>query len=1475
VSLPFSSETRTWFESAFAGPTEVQRRGWEAIALGHHALLVAPTGSGKTLAAFLWSIDRLLRAPRAERPGTRVLYVSPLKALVHDVERNLRAPLAGICAKAGADATARVRVAVRTGDTSQRERRLQARAPGEILVTTPESLYLLLGSRARETLATVDTVIVDEVHALAPAKRGAHLALSLERLAALTGHDPQRIGLSATVNPMPLVAGWLGGDREVRLVDASQAPRLRLEVVVPVPDMERVEPPVPPARAALGGPILAEPRREQAPEASAERGIWAALYPRLLEDIRASRSTIVFVNSRGLCERLTQRINDLAGEELALAHHGSVSHERRTQIEEGLKSGGLKAIVATSSLELGIDMGAVDRVLLVESPGSVARGLQRVGRAGHGVGEVSSGTIYPKYRGDLLECAAVARRMLRGEIEQLRVPRNPLDVLAQQVVAMCCDAPRTRAEIVRIVRRAWSYRELTDEALDAVLEMLAGRYADGDLADLRPRLAWDRADNVLSARRGAALVTRLNAGTIPDRGTYAVHLGPDGPRLGELDEEMVFETRAGETVRLGASTWRVEEITTDRVVVSPAPGEPGRLPFWRGDGPGRPLELGHAVGALARELGALEPPAAMRRLAEEGLLDAHAASNLVAYLHQQRAATGVVPSDRAIVVERFRDELGDWRVCILTPFGARVHAPWAMAIQHRLGAQRGYEVQLMYTDDGIVVRFAEAEELPGLEALLPDADEVREVVTTCLADTALFAGLFRENAVRALVLARRRPGQRTPLWAQRLKASDLLGAVRRYREFPVVVETYRQALGDVFDIPALEALLRGLASRSIRIHEVETPRASPFARSLVFAYVAAFIYEQDAPLAERRAQALTLDRELLADLLGQSELRDLIDPQVLAETRAYLRAQGADRAARDADELHDHLRRLGDLSGPEIAERCAGDSPTWLAQLERQKRAARVCIAGGPRWIAADDAGLYRDALAVVPPSGLPAACLASVEHALERLVRRYARTNGPFVTGDLAGRCGLPAGALEPLLESLAARGLLVRGEISPLGSEPEWCDADVLRVLKRRTLARLRNELAPVDAGLLAGFLADWHGLGARDTGPTRLEEVVGQLEGLALPWSTLVEVILPARVPGFAREQLDRLCAAGRIVWVGRGSLGARDGRVALYRRERARVLLGATPEAPDEPLHRVVLAQLRGRGACFLTEIERAVGEALPRVTAHELESALMDLAWGGLVTNDTFAALRAPGRARQRRHATAGGGRWSAVEDLAAGSPPGDTERSLAQAQTLLARYGVLSREAALGEELPGGWGPLYRVLRAMEASGRVRRGYFVEGLSGAQFAWPGVVERLRAARAENGRDAAPRWLAALDPANPFGVLLRWPATSGAEGAGARRIPGAWLVLVGPDPVLWVGPGARSLVTFDTGAAREALPVALGALHELPRSGRRRLLVVEKVDGVAVLESELRPLLAESGFVADYRGMVADVRTIAPSRRASG
>ncbi len=1478
MTLPFSPATSTWFANAFDAPTEVQRRGWAAIAAGEHALLVAPTGSGKTLAAFLWAIDRLLAEPRdlARSPGTRVLYVSPLKALVHDVERNLRAPLAGVRAAGGT--TRDLRVAIRTGDTSARERREQARDPADILVTTPESLYLLLGSKARANLACVTTVIVDEVHALAPTKRGAHLALSLERLAALADRDPQRIGLSATVEPAAPVASWLGGDRPVRTVDAAEAPRIALEVVVPVPDMENVDPPLAPE----GGSILAELHRAEAPPPPPERGIWSAIYPRILADVLANRSTIVFVNSRGLCERLTQRLNELAGEELALAHHGSVSHERRAWIEESLKAGTVRAIVATSSLELGIDMGAVDRVILVESPGSVARGLQRVGRAGHAVGEVSAGTIYPKYRGDLLECAALGRRMLRGALEPLAVPRNPLDVLAQQLVAMCCDAPRTRAELAATVRRAASYRELADEALESVLEMLAGPGGDGPLGDLPPRLAWDRAEDRLSPRRGAPMVARLNAGTIPDRGTYAVHLGAEGPRLGELDEEMVFETRAGENVLLGASTWRVEEITADRVIVSPAPGEPGRLPFWRGDGPGRPVELGEAIGGLVRELGALDRRDASVRLETEGLLDAHAAGNLAAYVHEQREATGVLPSDRAVVVERFRDELGDWRVCILTPFGARVHAPWAMALQHRLGAERGYEVQLMYTDDGIVVRFADVEELPDLEVLVPGPEEIEELVTAELSDSALFSGLFRENAVRSLVLVRNRPGRRTPLWAQRLKASDLLAAVRRQPAFPVVMETYRQALGDVFDMPALTRLLEAIRSRAVRLHEVETPRASPFARSLVFAYVAAFIYEQDAPLAERKAQALTLDRELLADLLGQAELRELLDPEVIAETETALAGLGEGRAARDPDELHDRLRRLGDLTGEEARARAEGEAGDWLEALARQRRAARVTIAGEARWIAAEDAGLYRDALGVVPPPGLTARSLEPVPDALERLLRRYARTRGPFLGAEPAARYALRAGAVEAVLGALLAGGVLVRGELRPGGVEPEWCDADVLRRLKRRTLARLRHAVAPVEGSLLAPFLALWHGLAGSDAppaiGPARLEEAVTRLEGLAVPWSALVGVLLPARVPGFRAEQLDALCASGRFVWVGRGALGPRDGRVALYRRERAAALLGqprepGEPQSPNEslheplrePLHQAIIGHLEANGASFLTEIERSSLQAVPGAAGVDLEAALLDLVWLGVVTNDTVGPLAGlAGPRRGRRPAALAGGRFSLVSRIAAPAPS-VTEQAVARAEMLLERYGVVSREAALAEELPGGWTPLYRVLVAMEDAGKVRRGYFVEGLAGAQFAYPGVVDRLRGLRGAHEDGGAVRAVAAADPANPFGTLLPWPQAAAGERSRPRRIAGAWVVMRADLPVLWVGPGARHLVTFADAAARDALEDALGALESLPRAGRRRLLVVEKIDGVPVLESPLRPLLARRGFVADYRGMTLDAR----------
>jgi ATP-dependent Lhr-like helicase len=1466
----FSPATLHWFQQNFTAPTEAQVRGWPVIASGRHALITAPTGSGKTLAAFLWAIDRLAHADEDAPPGHRVVYVSPLKALVYDIERNLRAPLAGIrhAAEQLGEHVRVPRVAMRTGDTPHQERRLQRKEPAEILVTTPESLFLILASRAGEHLVGVHTLIVDEVHALAPTKRGAHLALTLERLAARCRSDPQRIGLSATVRPLDEAARFLGGERGVEIVDAAAAPRLDLQVTVPVPDMEHL--PEPPAAEPKGRSILGELYSRAVARPPQERGMWSAIYPALLEEIGAHRSTIIFANSRGLCERLCQRLNELAGEELARAHHGSMSHEQRAQIEESLKRGELRAIVATSSLEMGIDMGAVDQVLLVESPGSVARGLQRVGRAGHGVGEVSRGRIYPKFRGDLLECAVVASRMLAGEIEPFRMPRNALDCLAQQVAAMCAEAARSADEVYRLVTRAGPYRELSRGALEAVLDMLSGRYPSSDFADLRPLLGWDRAADRLSARRGAAMLVRLNGGTIPDRGSYGVFLGAEGPRVGELDEEMVFEAKAGDNILLGASTWRVESITRDRVVVAPAPGEPGRIPFWRGDGPGRPVELGAAVGAFCRRVSALPHEGAAAWIAANTPLDPLAAANLAAYIREQRETTGQVPSDRTLVVERFRDELGDWRVCILTPFGARIHAPWAMALQWHLGRREGFEIQVMYTDDGIVLRFADGEDLPRLEALLPDPDAVEDQVTEQLADTALFAGLFRENAARSLLMPRRSARGRQPLWAQRLKAQALLAAVRRYPSFPIVLETYRQALSDVFDLPGLQEILGRVRSRALRVHEVATAHASPFARSLVFAYVAAYIYEQDAPIAERRAQALSLDRALLGELLGQAELRELIDPQVLEALERELQHLDAQRHARDPDELHDLLRRLGDLTAAEAAARCAGEAAAWLQDLEDQRRAARISIAGEERWIAAEDTGLYRDALGIVPPRGLPDSYLVPTSAPLELLLRRYARVHGPFPNAEPAARLGLRPAQAEPPLRLLEAQGVLVRGEMRPLGSDPEWCDAEVLRRLRRRTLARLRQEVAPVDAATLGRFLPRWHGIGEDMRGPQRLMEVLPQLEGLLVPWSMLDRVLLLARVPDYRSEDLDMLAATGQIVWVGGGALGPKDGSVALYRRDRIAVLHDPPPEAaPLADLHLRLLDALRTRGACFLSELAQAAEQAGLPGRGADFEAALWDLVWAGRITNDTFAPLRSlSGVAGGRGHGGAhlAGGRWSLVETLLA--PATDSERLLARANMLLERYGLVSREMAQAEKLRGGFGPLYRLLRQMEEAGRVRRGYFVEGLSGAQFATARAVDRLRSCRLEEppidgyGEDEV-ALLPAIDPANPYGALVPWPEPAG--GATPRRKPGAWVILVAGKAVLYLGAGGRQLTSFPatlTDAGGELGP-AIAMLHRVPRTGRRRLMI-ETVDGQPALDAPLRDAILSAGFERDYDAL-AQVR----------
>ncbi|HBP19764.1 MAG TPA: DEAD/DEAH box helicase, partial [Planctomycetes bacterium] len=1268
---PFRPATRAWFQGAFPAPTAVQERGWARIARGDHTLMLAPTGSGKTLAAFLYCLDRL-SAPAeegAERPaGVRALYVSPLKALVYDVERNLRAPLAGIqrAAEGLGEPVRPLRVAVRTGDTPQRERARFKRRPSEILVTTPESLYLLLSSQARQTLQTVEWVIVDEIHAVAASKRGAHLALSLERLTQLCvseqGREPQRIGLSATQRPLEAVARYLGGERQVAIVDASAPPRIDLRIEVPVADMEA--PFADEEDDDLEGALVPYPKDER--PGPTRNGIWELIHPRLLELIQSHRSTLVFVNSRLLCERLAQSLNELAEEELVKAHHGSLAHHKRAEIEEELKRGELRGLVATSSLELGIDMGAIDLVLLVESPGAVSRGLQRVGRAGHAVGEVSKSRLFPKYKGDLVEAAVCAQGMLAGEIETLRVPRRCLDVLAQHVASMVSQRDWPLDELEQVIRRTHAYRDLPGEALSGVLDMLSGRYPSDAFADLRPLITWDRDKDLLTARRGTRSVVTLNPGTIPDRGTYGVHLvsgsgGPEGPRIGELDEEMVYESRRGETFVLGASSWRVLEITRDRVIVEPAPGEPGKLPFWRGAGPGRPIELGRALGAFLRELAAQPPGQARGWLTDLLPLDERAATNLADYVAAQRAATGVVPSDRTIVIERFRDELGDWRVCLLSPFGARIHAAWGLALEARFVRQAGFTAQTIWSDDGVVLRLAETESVDELPDLVPSPGEVEDLIVDQLAHSAMFQATFRECAARALLLPRRGYGKRRPLWAQRIKAETLLAAASQFPDFPIVLEAYRECLQDVLDLPAFQELLTQIERREVEVVEVETERASPFARSLTFAYVAAFMYQADAPLAEWRAQALRLDRDLLRELLGSDELRQLLDPEVLAELEDELQRRSESRRARHPDALHDLLRQVGDLSEAELGERCAEDPAPWLRELEGARRVVPLRVAGERRWVAIEDVARYRDGLGCVPPGGLPTVFLEPVEDALEGLVLRYARTHGPFTALELGARFALEERATSPLLAGLVERGRLVVGAMRPAGVGEEHCDPEVLRKLRRRTLARLRRQVAPVEAAALARFLVRWHGLGSERRGLTRLREVISQLEGVPLPFSALEEEILPARVPDYRPQLLDELGQRGEVVWVGVSSLGARDGKVRLLTRARAHLLLDEPdPDyAPPSELHARLLTHLEQRGASFFVELQQVAGAS---VSAESLSEALLDLAWAGRVSNDGFQPLRALRRRRVRKkRALRGpsapiGGRWVAVRSLRFGEP---------------------------------------------------------------------------------------------------------------------------------------------------------------------------------------------------------------------------
>ena len=1579
----FHPVTAEWFRAVFEGATAPQREGWPAIARGESTLILAPTGTGKTLTAFLWCLDKLMLGGPSQRAdesankrtgeGCKVVYISPLKALAVDVERNLRSPLAGIANMAQRKGVPVhvPEISVRTGDTSPRDRARFKSHPGEILITTPESLYLLLTSNAGEALRSVETVILDEIHALVPTKRGAHLALSLERLEALCGRPLQRIGLSATQRPLEEVARFLGGAegasqpvkqvsksasrqvneenaqaaveqftdaleteaqtdareasgprfRSVTIVNAGVRKTLELTVEVPVEDM-----------AKLGeiddlpsGPASQGPKRTS---------IWQSIHPRLLEIVRARTSTLIFVNARRVAERLAGALNELAGENIARAHHGSLAAAQRSEIEEMLKAGRLKALVCTSSLELGIDMGAVDLVVQIEAPPSVASGMQRIGRAGHSVGAPSVGVIFPKYRADLVACAAVTQAMHEGHVESTRFLRNPLDVLAQQMVAVIAHPPLPVKEVQRrekrkaseeeeapgisydallgMMRSAAPFAGLSVAVFDGVLDMLAGRYPSDEFAELRPRVTWDRTRNWITPRQGVKRIAILNGGTIPDRGLYGVFLsGATKPvRVGELDEEMVFEARTGETFVLGASTWRIDEITHDRVLVSPAPGEPGKMPFWHGDRPGRPIEFGRRIGALMRELRAMPRSAAIAKLTKEHDLDPQAAENVLRFLVDQELATTEVPDDRTVVIERVRDELGDWRVCVLTPFGSRIHTPWAMAATAKLNAA-GYGVETMWGEDGFVLRFPESDAPPDVDALLMEPEEVAQLVMQQLGSTALFAAKFREAASRALLLPRRRADGRTPLWQQRKRAYDLLSVASRYASFPMLLEAYRECLRDVFDMPALMETMRAIGNRSIRVHVTDSRTPSPFAASLLFSYVANYIYDGDAPLAERRAQALSIDQDQLRELLGDADLRELLDLGAIEETEEQLQCVVDPYKARNMDGVHDLLLRLGEMTRAEIRERASGsdeDVDAWIARLIKARRALELMVAGEKRVLAVEDAARFRDALGVPLPPGLPTAFLEPVPDAMLDLVRRFARNHGPFTTHDVAERYALPKESVEAVLQRLVGLGRVAEGGFRPGGVNREWVDAEVLRAIRRKSLAKLRKEVEPVEQRTLARLFTRWQGVVQPRRGLDALLDVIENLQGAPLPASLLETEILPTRITDYKPADLDTLVAAGEVVWVGLDPLGERDGRVGLYLAEKLPLLFVSRAVDKENPLsekEQAIVEYLQRSGASFFQTLHDGLGGGYPGETIE----ALWSLVWRGLLTNDAMHALRAycekpagtgrnakPARRahnqssfRSRRTTPpTAQGRWSLNEaafDDTRATPVRQTEWSHAIAQQLLTRYGVVFRETAHAENLPGGFSAVYDVLKALEESGRVRRGYFAagEGLGGAtQFAMPAAVDLLRSLRV-NVQDGGSEvvMLAATDPANPYGALLRWPAAP-EEGSSMTRSVGARVVLVDGALVAYLRRGnpnvqvllpeeepmrsqtARSLAEFLVGHVQKA---------DNPEGRGRASMLITQVNGVNVAEHPLARFLLDAGFQAAPLGF--NVRRNLPSLPGRG
>ncbi|MEO7124428.1 MAG: ATP-dependent helicase, partial [Lacisediminihabitans sp.] len=1351
--------------------------------------------------------------------------------------------------------------------------------------------------------------------------------VSLERLDLLLEKPAQRIGLSATVRPHEEVARFLAGSAPVTIVAPKSTKKFDLSVVVPVEDMTELGTAAPLEGSAAG----------TAPQGS----IWPHVEEKIVDNILEHRSTIVFANSRRLAERLTGRLNEIYAERLELqapkssvfpaeaigqsgvttgappllarAHHGSVSKEQRAIIEDDLKSGRLRCVVATSSLELGIDMGAVDLVIQVEAPPSVASGLQRIGRAGHQVNEVSRGIIFPKHRADLIHSAVASERMSAGLIEALAIPQNPLDILAQQTVAAVALDEVDVEEWFETIRRSAPFQNMPRSAYEATLDLLSGRYPSDEFAELRPRIVWDRVKGTIVGRPGAQRLAVTSGGTIPDRGLFGVFMvGADpskgsGGRVGELDEEMVYESRVGDIFALGTTSWKIEDITHDRVLVSPAFGQPGRVPFWRGDGIGRPAELGRAIGAFTREVSTSSAESIRERVASGGL-DERAVNNLIAFVNDQKAATGHVPTDRTLVVERFRDELGDWRVILHSPYGMQVHAPWALAIGARLRDRFGIDGAAMASDDGVVLRIPDSDaEPPGAELFLFEPEELREIVTEEVGGSALFAARFRECAARALLLPRYNPGKRSPLWQQRQRSSQLLAVASKYPTFPIVLETVREVLQDVYDLPALTALASEIESRRIRIVEAETEQASPFARSLLFGYVAAFMYEGDSPLAERRAAALSLDATLLAELLGRAELRELLDADIIEQTELELQRLAPDRRARDVEGVVDLLRLLGPLSLEEIVERswlapvielveiprpdsqgvvstgstnAATEVRALLDPLQRANRLMVATITGVERWVVVEDASRLRDALGTPLPIGIPVAFIEPVDDPLGDLIARFARTHAPFTVLAVAERFGLGTAVVLDTLRRLAQQRRVVEGEFRPGSSGSEWCDVEVLRRLRGRSLAALRHEVEPVDAETLGRFLPAWQHVTEPLRGVDGVVQAIEQLAGVALPASAWESLVLPARVKDYSPVMLDELTASGEVLWSGSGMLPGNDGWVSLHVAESAPLTLAEPAGAETTELQRDILASLAGGGAYFFRQLATAVKSTDDR----ELLGALWELVWDGQVTNDTFAPLRSylggpvrpravtrsrsyRGRMRASLPSQSGppsaAGRWSLLP-LAEADP---TVRALATAEQLLERHGVVTRGAVASEGVRGGFALVYKVLRSFEESGRARRGYFIEGLGAAQFATGAIVDRLRSFTREPDATAPVTaiTLAATDPANPYGAALPWPSNTPAsedtaetkKGHRPGRKAGALVVLVDGRLALFVERGGKTMLTF--GGDEPTLAAAAASVAaSIRRSGGK--LKVEKAEGVFVIGTPLGAALSASGFSTTPQGL---------------